>query len=147
MLAALIVLILSSYIYIKRKVLETLLRQVLLDVPSSKSYPVIGHYHRFHGLSSEGETCSVFRLVGINPSLISDAFIETNKFSSNFPKLSKLWQFHHVNIFVNSPDLVEKVLTSKNCLQRPLLLLKFFDINEGLLSSRCEWKLTLIKNY
>lgn len=140
MLTALIVLILSSYIYFKRKVLETLLRQILIDVPSCKSYPVIGHYHRFHGLSSEGEIGSVFRLrpVRINPSLFSDAFIETNKFSSNFPKLSKLWQFHHVNIFVNSPDLIEKVLTSKNCLQRPLLLLKFFDINEGLLSSRCE---------
>lgn len=62
----------------------------------------------------------------------------TNEFSSEFPEISKLWQFHHLNIIVNSPALIEKVLMSKCCLQRPLLLLKFFDINEGLLSSRCE---------
>ena len=62
----------------------------------------------------------------------------TNEFSSNFPEMSKLWQFHHVNICVNSPALIEKVLMSKSCLQRPLLLLKFFDVDDGLLSSRCE---------
>lgn len=56
-----------------------------------------------------------------------------------FPQISKLWQFHHLNIFVNHPDLVEKVLMSKSCLQRPLLLLQFFDVDEGLLSSRCKF--------
>lgn len=61
---------------------------------------------------------------------ITEAFMETNKFSSSFPSISKLWQFHHLSVCVNSPELIEKVLMSKSCLQRPLFLLKLFDVNE-----------------
>jgi hypothetical protein len=80
----------------------------------------------------------VFKINEFTGIQLLEAFNVTNEFSANFPAMSKLWQFHHVNICINSPELIEKVLMSKSCLQRPLLLLKFFDIDEGLLSSGCK---------
>lgn len=54
----LIILVLSLVLINKGKVLTTLIQQVLLDLPSPKSFPISGHYHRFQGKNSEGESHS-----------------------------------------------------------------------------------------
>ena len=139
LLAVIVVLIVFWFIVNLRQFVVSLFKQISLDIPSFKSYPIFGHFWSFQGLKSQGTwKFTNFYLSDDLIAIFLDAFLETNKFSSDFPEISKLWQFHHLNIFVNSPKLIERVLLSKACLQRPLLLLKFFDVNEGLLSSRCK---------
>jgi hypothetical protein len=39
------------------KTIQTLVRQVLLDIPSFPTLPVVGHFQKFFGLSPERKTC------------------------------------------------------------------------------------------
>jgi hypothetical protein len=137
-LLGLITVVLLILCFFQRKNIKILFQQIQLNIPSHPSLPVIGHFHKFFRLSSEGKRSTHSGVFVIIYSLLLEAFAVTNEFSSSFPEVSKLWQFHHLNICVNSLETIEKVLMSKICLQRPLLLLKFFDVNEGLLSSRCK---------
>lgn len=55
MLVALIALAIFCLFSYKRQELKTLWRQILLDIPTFKPLPIIGHYNRFHGLNTEGK--------------------------------------------------------------------------------------------
>lgn len=49
------VVVLSYLIYNNRKFLQTLCKQVVLNIPSARSLPIIGHFHKFYRLSPEGK--------------------------------------------------------------------------------------------
>lgn len=53
-----------------------------------------------------------------------------------YPKLMKFWFFNIMAIFVNSPELIQKVWTSEACMQKPYIAYRLFALDNGLLVSR-----------
>ncbi|CAO1429914.1 unnamed protein product [Diamesa serratosioi] len=95
-----------------------------LNIPTVQEYlPIIGHGHKLIGLSAE------------------ELFTLLSRFSVNFPILSKAWVFNVLVVFVNDPTLIQKVLTSDVCLERPEFISKFMSLDNGLFHIRNErWK-------
>lgn len=54
-LVALVIFAICCLVFDKEKDLRTLWRQIRLDIPTHKSFPIIGHYNKFHGLNTEGK--------------------------------------------------------------------------------------------
>jgi cytochrome P450 len=49
--------------------------------------------------------------------------------------------FNIFGIFVNSPELVQKVCLSENCIEKPLFTTKLIELDDGLLNARSSrWK-------
>lgn len=54
-----VALVLCFLTYVYRRNIKTLVRQIILKVPSHPSFPIIGHFHKFFGLSSAGKNNSL----------------------------------------------------------------------------------------
>jgi hypothetical protein len=52
-------------------------------------------------------------------------------------KLVKFWLGTSLFIFVNDPEMIKKVLNSPECLDKSFFY-KFFRLDKGLLSLKCE---------
>jgi hypothetical protein len=48
----------------------------------------------------------------------------------------KIRLFHKKILFLNKPELIQKVLATEACLEKPLFLYKLMCLNKGLLVSR-----------
>jgi hypothetical protein len=70
------------------------------------------------------------------PKDLDEVFQAMDKFSSR--DIVRLRLLHKLVVFVNNPQLVHKVLASDVCLEKPQLIYKLLNINDGLLASQCK---------
>lgn len=68
------------------------------------------------------------------PKDLDEVFRAMDRFSAR--DIVRLRLLHKHVVFVNNPQLIHKVLTSDACLEKPRLIYKLLNLNEGLLVSR-----------
>ncbi|CAO1384627.1 unnamed protein product [Diamesa serratosioi] len=94
-----------------------------LDIPSPKSWPIIGHVPYMIGLNNEEQLKVITEL------------------SHLYPKLVKIWFFHIMAVMVSGPELIQKVFNSDTCMEKPHIAYGLFNLDYGLLSSTySRWK-------
>lgn len=91
------------------------------------------------------DSSGLIPLVGILPQLIGADLHDLYKLFIKYEKIAKsfgkIWMGHEVIIFVNTPDNMQKVLNSKDCLDKPKFF-RFFGIERGSLFGTLEaWRL------
>lgn len=83
-------------------------------------------------------------LIGVVPKVIGadlrQIFNNVMEIDKNVKGVGKVWFGNKLVVFVNSPDALQKVLNSKDCLDKPFQL-KFFGIENGsLFGTLHAWK-------
>lgn len=71
------------------------------------------------------------------PQDLDELFKAMDRFTTK--DLKKIRLLHKNVIFVNNPQMIHKVLASDVCLEKPQLIYKLLCLNDGLLTSKCEF--------
>jgi len=81
--------------------------------------------------------CAVKYVYKRLPKDLDEIFKRLDKFENRSVVLLRV--LHKRVVFVNSPQLVQKVLGSEVCLGKPQLIYKLLNATDGLMSSKCKF--------
>lgn len=70
------------------------------------------------------------------PKDLDEVFRAMDRFNAR--DIVRLRLLHRHVVFVNNPQLIHKVLASDVCLEKPQLIYKLLNMNDGLLASQCK---------
>lgn len=113
-----------------------------IPAPKSLGFGLLGHAPYFLGKDEEGstqfvwyfaKTCWMLLMFAISGRLkmLHDLCLEHSKYIKLWLGPAILW------ILINEPRLIQKVLLSSSCLEKPFFY-KFLRLENGLISAKCK---------